>query len=668
MIKQKITLFLLLIAFGISAFAQQEARRDRAESFSGTWGVRILHPTAYDKSKTPTAKVNAENFDIPTFMAQIDQLTTLNHVMINISRGHQSSWYSSPYPEMEAIMGSDLFPERDLFGELLDSLKSRGLKVLVYFSITGMDKGYLTADQMNTWNAYLATAGLSHKEGVAKILEYYSLKFGEKIDGWWVDRVNSSYTDEDHLLFATALRAGNPNAMLAMHRKVGSPVHQSNKYCEYAAGHPWTMLEQVPWDDGTGHENIDLIKSIEAGPWVNMNGTPDDSEGTALGAIFIPIQAKWRDGNAGFPSEQAIDWTSRVINVGGMYTWAVARVDNGFALPQFNQLLEINEAIKNGFEPGEQYNVTFRIKDQINNSPLQNISVIADKLEQKTEANGEALFSLAAGNHNVRISHPNYEEIRSSLGVYKDTILDFSLTERARAVKFQLYSENTGNPLPNISVLAGDEELFTGLNGMAIFNLYNGQYEYSLSHPDYFTKSSVLELTKDTTIQVLMITNKASVKFRVYSDEKPISNAAIRINEGSLTTNQTGIARFEDLIRFEQFDWSVSKEGYENLEGTLSLKNDTTVNLNLKLQTSTQGQKFPGVFMFPNPAQSKLNFESGDIITRLEIYDLRGALLVSKEINNNKAEIDILSWEDGLYIARVYRAGVRTINLKLIKN
>ena len=72
--------------------------------------------------------------------------------------------------------------------------------------------------------------------------------------------------------------------------------------------------------------------------------------------------------------------------------------------------------------------------------------------------------------------------------------------------------------------------------------------------------------------------------------------------------------------------------------------------------------------MFPNPVQSKLNFESGDIITRIEIYDLRGALLVSEEINNKEAAVDIYSWEDGVYIARVYRAGLKTMNLKIIKN
>jgi len=329
---------------------------------------------------------------------------------------------------------------------------------------------------------------------------------------------------------------------------------------------------------------------------------------------------------------------------------------------------EGNEYFLDAFQgPVKPYNVTFRIKDQLNDSPIQNVLVNVDHVEQKTVANGETQFSLAARNYNIRISHPGYGEIRSSLDVYKDTIVDFSMTGKKKSVIFETYSDIGGNPLSNISVVVGDDELSTGLNGKAIFNLYNGQYEYAISHPDYFTNSSVLELIKDTTIQVLMIANKASVKFRVYSDEKPIYNAEIQLNGNSLTTNQTGIARFEDLTRFEQFDWSVSKKGYENLAGRLSLKNDTTVNLILELQTSTQGQKFSGVSMSPNPAQSKLSFESPEIITRIEIYDLRGALLVSEDINNNNAVVDILSCEDGVYLARVYRAGLRTINLKMIK-
>lgn len=322
--------------------AQQEARHARANPFQGTWGVRILAPTAYDKSKTPAAAVNAENFDIDFFMSQVDRLTTINHVMINIGRGHQASWYSSPYPEMAAIMGDDLFPQRDFFGELATALKARGIKVLVYFSVTGMDAGYLAPAQMKKWKAYLTSEGLTHNEGVAKIMEYYSLKFGGLIDGWWIDRVSSRFTDDDRKRFATAVRAGNPKAVVAMHKKVGCPMIQGSPYCDYTAGHPVPMKTQPPWTLA----NVKMVENIEAGPWINQSGMPDASEGTALGAIFMPFQAMWRDGAADFPTDQATEWTTRVIEAGGMYTWAVAREGSGFATPQFKQLVEINAAIK----------------------------------------------------------------------------------------------------------------------------------------------------------------------------------------------------------------------------------------------------------------------------------------------------------------------------------
>lgn len=341
----------LLFRFGMIALvcaaaglvsAQQEARHARALPYQGTWGVRILCPTAYDKSKTPSAAVNAENFDIDFFMSQIDQLTSINHVMINIGRGHQASWYSSPYPEMAAIMGDDLFPQRDFFAEMVDALKSRGIKVLVYFSVTGMDKQYLSAKQMETWNAYLASEGLTHNEGVARIMEYYSLKFGDKIDGWWIDRVSSRFSGEDRKHFATVVRAGNPKAIVAMHRKVGYPIEQGSPYCDYTAGHPVPMKKQPPWTLA----NVAMVENIEAGPWINQSGKPDDNEGTALGAIFMPFQAMWRDGAADFPTDQAIEWTTRVMDAGGMYTWAVSREGNGFASPQFKKLIEINAAIE----------------------------------------------------------------------------------------------------------------------------------------------------------------------------------------------------------------------------------------------------------------------------------------------------------------------------------
>ncbi|MDW5290825.1 hypothetical protein [Formosa sp. PL04] len=333
---QKYIILLMLTIFSTSVNAQLEARHYRAADFKGTWGVRILLPTAYDINEP----INAENFDVDLFMKQIDQLTTITHVNINIGRGHQASWYASPYPEMEAIMGSDLFPKRDFFGEVVDALIARNIKVMVYFSKTGMDEQYLSNAQMATWNAHLESTGLTHYEGVAKILEYYSGKYGDKIDGWWIDRAGFMEA-EDRKIYTKAIRAGNPDAMIAFHLSVGIPIRQGTKYSDYTAGHPVPMKKQAPWT----LSNVGMVENIEAGPWINTAGKPDNSEGTALGAIMMPFQREWRRGAADFPTEQAIEWTTRVMKAGGMYSWAVAREGNGFAIPQFKQLLEINAAI-----------------------------------------------------------------------------------------------------------------------------------------------------------------------------------------------------------------------------------------------------------------------------------------------------------------------------------
>ena len=60
----------------------------------------------------------------------------------------------------------------------------------------------------------------------------------------------------------------------------------------------------------------------------------------------MPFQRNWKNGAANFPTDQALDWMTRVVNAGGFYTWAVARDGSLLAAPQFNQLLEMGAAMQ----------------------------------------------------------------------------------------------------------------------------------------------------------------------------------------------------------------------------------------------------------------------------------------------------------------------------------
>ena len=180
-------------------------------------------------------------------------------------------------------------------------------------------------------------------------------------------------TDAEYRTLARAARSGNPNAIVAFHCRTG-PVNRGTPYCDYTAGHPHPMAySKGPWDN----VNLRMVTAIENGPFIKGafandkdRPTANPDEGT-LGHIFMPFQRNWKNGGANFPTDQALDWMTRVVNAGGFYTWAVARNGGLFAAPQFNQLLEMDAAM-------EQADVSPQQIEQIGvNSPSSSFSVLS---------------------------------------------------------------------------------------------------------------------------------------------------------------------------------------------------------------------------------------------------------------------------------------------------
>ena len=235
-------------------------------------------------------------------------------------------------------------------------------------------------------------------------------------------------------------------------------------------------------------------------------------------------------------------------------------------------------------------------------------------------------------------------------------------------LSFTVYSDKSGNVLSDIPVTMGEKEIQTGGNGVATFELLQGSYEYSISHPDFFSTTDVLELTKDTSILIILAAKKASIKFRIYAGDKPLYNARLDMDEKSLNTNQTGITLFQDLTRFEEYAWSASKEGYEELAGTVSLLNDTTLNLSMNLLTKMEDYGSQGLTFYPNPVQSRLFFESEESIRRIEVCDTRAAVFSHQDINKKKASIDMSNYPDGIYFIKLYRNGHGPVSIKILKS
>ncbi len=58
------------------------------------------------------------------------------------------------------------------------------------------------------------------------------------------------------------------------------------------------------------------------------------------------MQDRWDFGKCAFPPDQAVEWTTRVVRAGGMYTWHAPRNGSCMAAGQFRLLLKINDAVE----------------------------------------------------------------------------------------------------------------------------------------------------------------------------------------------------------------------------------------------------------------------------------------------------------------------------------
>ena len=124
---------------------------------------------------------------------------------------------------------------------------------------------------------------------------------------------------------------------------------------------------------------IDQIKVLDTASWVQINLTQgangsfytsphpelakhvspaieliekNNEINGSLGHFFPPMQETWNSGKPAFETEQAVDWTMRIVQSKGAITWAVALADAAkkrapLATFQFKQLKAINKAVKN---------------------------------------------------------------------------------------------------------------------------------------------------------------------------------------------------------------------------------------------------------------------------------------------------------------------------------
>lgn len=157
---------------------------------------------------------------------------------------------NATYDRITGYRPGEACATRDLIEDLYQSLHARGIPLMLYY--TG--DGPRADDQANAGFGFTTPVNREFVEKWASVAREYSLRYGDKIAGWWVDGCYPfiGYTDETLGIIGEALKAGNPNSIVAFNRGVDPVVMSYTPEEDFTCGEQNSFYD-VPadrWLDG----------------------------------------------------------------------------------------------------------------------------------------------------------------------------------------------------------------------------------------------------------------------------------------------------------------------------------------------------------------------------------------------------------------------------------
>jgi hypothetical protein len=292
------------------------ARSDTEWFKDRKWGV-FIHFLGRNGESTRDWNRRVDRFDV-TKLA--DQLVSIGAGYIFLTVGQNSGHYCCPNPTYDAHVG--IVPsgcsERDLVSDLHGALEGSGVRTMAYLP-SGAPAADPVAMERLAWSwgfegkwpdSNGGPTGERLAEFQAKwesIIREWSLRWGRKVSGWWID--GCYFADAMYRFpeppnfesFRDALKAGNPEALVAFNPGVEVPVISLTPYEDFTAGEISKAFPACPgrWVDGVQYH------------------------------VLSYLGERWGGGHPRFVDEFPAAYTRDVNRKEGVVTWEVPILDDG---------------------------------------------------------------------------------------------------------------------------------------------------------------------------------------------------------------------------------------------------------------------------------------------------------------------------------------------------
>lgn len=342
------------VATSLAAHTAATARLRAAEASrtdwfqAAGWGVMTHYlgaPPSSDGGAELTADAwnqQVDAFDVPGLVRQLAS-TGAKYLLFTI--GQNSGHYGAPNPTYDRLVGiqPSKCSRRDLIADLAQALEPHGIRLLAYLP-SGAPAADPVARRKLGW-LWGAPGGwqLPGEAVGGRLVEFqrhweaicrdWSLRWGRQVAGWWIDGCYFAdemyrHPDEPNFAsFARALRAGNPESIVAFNPGVKVPV-----------------IAHTPAEDYTaGEVNLDQVAAaIRACPgrWIEHEGRRVQFQ------ILSFLGKTWCGGDRPQkPDAEIVGFVRDLMAKGGVLTWDVPIQKSGLIPEPFvEQLRAIGRA------------------------------------------------------------------------------------------------------------------------------------------------------------------------------------------------------------------------------------------------------------------------------------------------------------------------------------
>lgn len=319
------------------------------------------------------------------------------------------------------------------------------------------------------------------------------------------------------------------------------------------------------------------------------------------------------------------------------------------------------ERRRSGYRPAvNYYNVQVEVKDDFFGTLLEGAMVAVNDTVKVTDATGMVSYSGIPGFMELSITAENYASFeKRTLVIYSDTVIRVRLHPNEYNITFRLLDSRTGESFWGVNVYLNEVKEVTDDQGIVHYSLPSGSYAYLVDKVSYENRSGMLDLHSDTTIVFYLVRTEAYIKFRLREEGIPVNKTFIAIGADSIETNNLGIAQFMEFPVETSYDYTVRKEGYQLLSGSLFLETDTTIQLEMvKADTGSSAVadlSQEKILFWPNPAGQRMywQFPEQYLGASFRVVDMRGSQVARFRVERTLHVLDTRALGAGIYVVQI---------------